>query len=146
MSDPRAGTHNLNIARLCAADIAKAVLVGDRTFAHISDNFHVGMAMGIKASAGGNLVIIPHPDCAPLGPLWVMIVAKGEMMAGVEPAILKAAQTVELAFLNHNSTFHFLCDFCDADAIEAGKFAVARGRGDVGCRIVGLSGNTNIIT
>ena len=101
--------------------------------------------MGIKASAGGNLVIIPHPDRAPLGPLWIMIMAEGEMMAGVEPAILEAAQTVELAFFNHDLTFHFLCDFCDTDAIKAGKFAVASWRGDVGCRIVRLSGNANII-
>jgi hypothetical protein len=76
------------------------------------------MAMWIKTGAWGNLVIIPNPDRTPLRPLWVMIMAKGEMVPGIEPAILKAAQSGEFAFLNHGSAFHFPGHVRDSDAIE----------------------------
>ena len=59
-----AGAHHLHVARFGAALVAEAVLMGDRAFANIGDDFHVGVGMGGKAGVRRDLVVVPHPQAS----------------------------------------------------------------------------------
>ena len=101
MCDAASCTHNLNVTSFCAALIAKAILMSNRAFAHISNDLHVIMAMGGKALTGFNLIIIPNPDGAPLVARRIAVAAEREMMTGIQPAVLKLPKTGVAAFLDH---------------------------------------------
>ena len=64
VADAGAGAHHLHVARLGAALVAKDVLMGDRAFADIGDDFHVGVGMGGKAGVRRDLVVVPHPQAS----------------------------------------------------------------------------------
>src|SRR5207247_944867 len=56
--------HHLHVARFSSALVAETVLMGDRAFADMGDDFHIGMRMGGKAGVWGDLVVVPHPQRA----------------------------------------------------------------------------------
>src|SRR3546814_11021399 len=58
-------TCALPISRLGSPCVAQAVLMRNGALTDISDGFHVLVGMPRETAAGGNLVIIPNPDCAP---------------------------------------------------------------------------------
>lgn len=60
----------------------------------IKNDFHVPVGVRRKSGLGGDDVIIPDPQFAPLHALRIMIVGKGKMMAGVQPAMMGTAQLV----------------------------------------------------
>src|SRR5206468_3529632 len=64
--DPAAGRHHLDVARFGAALVAKAVLVRDRAFADIGDDLHVRMRMRRETGLGGDRVVVPDADIAPV--------------------------------------------------------------------------------
>ncbi len=94
-------THHLHIACFGAAQIAHAVAVGDRTFADISDDFHIVVRVRREAGLRGNLVVVPHADIAPVHAAGVIVRGKGEMMVGLQPAMIGLAKRGEGAVLNH---------------------------------------------
>jgi hypothetical protein len=52
VADAGARAHHLDVARLGAALVAQVVLVGDRAFADIGDDLHVGVRVRREAGAG----------------------------------------------------------------------------------------------
>ena len=92
---PVPGAHHLHVAGLGAALVAEAVLVGDRALAHVGDDLHVGVRVRRKAGVRRDLVVVPDPQRAPAHPLGVVIVGEGEMMLGLQPAVVGAAELVE---------------------------------------------------
>src|SRR5690606_31658779 len=81
--------------------VAEAVLVGDRALAHVGDDLHVGVRMRREAGAGLDGVVVPHPQRAPVHPLRVVVAGEGEVVPGVEPAVVGAAEAGEGAMLDH---------------------------------------------
>ena len=92
MADAAARAHHLHVARFSAALVAKAVLMGDGAFAHVSDDLHVGMGMGRKAGVRCDLVVIPHPQGAVAHIGGIVVVGKREVMLGLQPAVVRAAE------------------------------------------------------
>ena len=64
MPHASSGAHKLNLPRSKDAFISKAVAMGERTFQDIAENFHVPMRMLGKTSAGGDNVVIDHPQAS----------------------------------------------------------------------------------
>ena len=83
MADARAGAHHLDIAGLRAALVAETVLVADGTKTYVGDDLHVAVRMQRETAVGGYFVIVPDHQCAPVGALRMVIVGKGEVMAGI---------------------------------------------------------------
>lgn len=78
MDDAGTGAHHLHVAGLGAALVAQAVLVGDRAFADIGNDLHVAVRVRREAAAGGDLVIVPDPQAAPVLALRVIVVGEGK--------------------------------------------------------------------
>src|ERR1700722_8052585 len=64
MPDPGSGTYDLDVARYGAANIADAILMGDRALADIGDDFHVCMGVQSEAGPGRDLVVVPNHERA----------------------------------------------------------------------------------
>ncbi|MGY4598747.1 hypothetical protein ACVWXL_006493 [Bradyrhizobium sp. GM22.5] len=107
VADAAAGAHHLHVARFGAAFVAEAVLMGDRALAHIGDDFHVGVGMGGKAGVRRDLVVVPDPQGAVTHVVGVVMACEGEMMLGIEPAVIGAAELCEGSEFDHlrNSLF-----------------------------------------
>jgi hypothetical protein len=61
MTNARAGAHHLHVPGFSAALIAKTVLVRDRSFADVGNNFHVRVRVRGKAGVRRDLVVVPNP-------------------------------------------------------------------------------------
>ena len=59
VADAGAGAHHLHVAGFGAALVAQAVLVGDRAFADIGDDLHVGVRVRREAGVRRDLVVVP---------------------------------------------------------------------------------------
>jgi|GEM_PF-4589204 len=59
------------------------------------------MAVRGKAGIGANLVIIPHADRAPAHAGGVMIIGKAEMVARIEPAMVRMAKAAKGSNVYH---------------------------------------------
>jgi hypothetical protein len=57
----------------------------------------------------GNLVVIPHPQRAKAHALWVPVMAKTEMMPGVQPLIAEGAKAGKRADIDHGSVLKLFC-------------------------------------
>ena len=101
VADAGAGAHDLDVAGFCAAFIAEAVLVRDRALPYIGDDLHIGVRVRRKAGLRRDLVVVPDAQRAPIHALGIAVIGKGEMMAGVEPAVVAAAQAVESSAFDH---------------------------------------------
>ena len=73
----------------------------DRAGADIGHDLHVAVGMRREAALRRDLVVVPHSDLAPAHARRVMIIGEGEMVAGVEPAVVGVAQCVEFADVDH---------------------------------------------
>jgi hypothetical protein len=99
----RSGAHHLHVTRRRAALVAKRILVRDRASADVGHDFHVAMRMRRKAALRSDLVVVPYADPAPGHALGVVIVREGEMVAGVEPAVVGVAEAAEGADIDHET-------------------------------------------
>src|SRR5262249_10790176 len=79
VANARSRTHNLHIARLGAAGVAGAILMADRSVAHIIDYFHIAVRVGIKAGMGFYYVVIDNAQCAKSHAFGVVIFRETEM-------------------------------------------------------------------
>ena len=75
--------------------------MGDRAFADVGDDLHVGMGMGGKAGVGRDLVVVPHPQRAMAHIAGIIMAAEREVMLGLQPAVVGAAEFVEGSEFDH---------------------------------------------
>src|SRR5690606_18213346 len=101
VADAAAGTHHLHIAGHGAATVALVVLVADRAFAHIGDDFHVRVRMRREAGAGSDGVVVPHPQRAPVHARRVLVPGEGEMVLGIEPTMIGSTEAGKRATFDH---------------------------------------------
>src|SRR5450432_1134894 len=78
--------------------------MGDRAFTDISDDFHVGVRMGGKAGVWRDLVVVPHPQRTMAHIFGVVMAAKGEVVLGLQPAMVRAAELCERSEFDHENT------------------------------------------
>ena len=84
--------HHLDIAGQGMAFIANRIAMGDRALPDIGDNLHVRVRMGWKTALGGDFIVVPDAQGSPAHPGRIVITAEGEMVAGVEPAMIGMAE------------------------------------------------------
>jgi len=101
MADAGAGAHDLNVARLGAPLVAQTVLMRDGTFTHIGDDFHVGVRMQRETRARLDGIVVPDAQAAPVHTLRIVIACEGEMVPGVQPAVIGGTQRRERAVFHH---------------------------------------------
>ena len=102
MLDARAGAHDLNVACLGPPGVAQAVLVGDGALGHVGDDLHIGVRMRPKACAARDLVVVPHPQPTPMHAGVSVVIREREVMLGLQPAMMAAAESAEGSQFNHN--------------------------------------------
>lgn len=95
MADTGTRTHHLHVARFRASFVAQAVLVGDGAFAHVGNDFPVFMRMRRKTRARLNGIVVPDPQRAPMHAPGIVVFGKGEVMLGIEPAVVGSAEALE---------------------------------------------------
>src|SRR6185312_1740416 len=93
--------HHLDVARDRAPLVAEVVAMGDGAGADIGDDLHVPVRMRVEASAGRNLVVVPDPERAEAHPVGVMVISEAEVMARVQPLVLKAPKARERPHVDH---------------------------------------------
>ncbi|MNH35094.1 hypothetical protein D3C79_957470 [compost metagenome] len=76
--------------------------MSDGAFTHIGDDFHVAVWMRWEPAAGGDQVVVPYPQVAPVHTRRVMVFGKREMVVGVEPAVVGVAKAFERSQLQHD--------------------------------------------
>ncbi|MNE82382.1 hypothetical protein D3C80_1791020 [compost metagenome] len=77
--------------------------MGDRALADVGDDFHLFMRMRREAGAGGDLVVIPDSQWAPAHALGVVVLGEREVVLGVQPAVVGAAELLEGSAFDHQS-------------------------------------------
>ena len=92
MGDPGTGAHDLNVARFGSTFVAQVILVGDCTFTYIGDDFHVPVGVLREARTGGNHVIVPYTQVAPVHAAWIVVLGERKVVVGIQPAMVGAAQ------------------------------------------------------
>src|SRR6185312_2880580 len=93
--------HHLHVTGLGAALVAERVLVGDRAFADIGDDFHVGMWMRREAGVRRDLVVVPHAKRAVAHVLGVIVAAEGEVMLRLQQAMVGGAAFLKWSQFDH---------------------------------------------
>ena len=91
MKNPCASAHHLHITSFGRPFIALAIFMCDGPFAHIGDDFHIAVRVGIKPCIGRNAVIINDQQLPMAHFLRVKIIGKTEMMLGIKPPMIGAA-------------------------------------------------------
>jgi hypothetical protein len=86
-----ARAHALHVAGRNALDVAHIVLVRQLAGEHITDDFHVAVAMRAEAGAGRNPVFIDDAQVAKAHVFWIVITGKRETVEGLQPAMIGIA-------------------------------------------------------
>ncbi len=61
-------------------------------FADVGDDLHVGVRVRREAGLRRDLVVVPHPDRAPAHAVRVVVAGEREVVVGLEPAVVGAAE------------------------------------------------------
>src|SRR5258708_39621584 len=83
VADAGAGAHALGVAGADDGARAEAVLVFERAFEDVGDDFHVVVGVGAETLAGGDPILIDNAEGAEVHVGWVVVGVEGEGMAGV---------------------------------------------------------------
>src|SRR5208282_6408591 len=89
--DSRPGAHSLRFARTYDRAGANAVLVFERAFENVGDDLHVAMPMGRETRAGADAILVDYAQRAKSHLAGIVVVAKRESVAAVEPVDLCAS-------------------------------------------------------
>ena len=86
--DTRAGAHHLHFARADGPAVAHAVLVGHRTGQRYGHDLHVLMRVRTESSAGGDGIVVQHPEHAEVHALRIVVVGETEGVEGLQPTVV----------------------------------------------------------
>ena len=109
VGDAGAGGHPLNFARANNSARAETVLVLKCAVQHVTDDFHVPMAVWRKASLRRHPVFIDDSEAAESHMGRIVIFAKREAVPAVEPAEPGAATGVAWANCQHSTSRSRAC-------------------------------------
>ena len=75
----------------------------DGASAHIRHDLHVAVRVRRESLLGGDLIVVPHADAAPAHASRITVAREGEMMTGVEPAVVGVAERIEFSDVDHDA-------------------------------------------
>ncbi|MNP34237.1 hypothetical protein D3C76_1275130 [compost metagenome] len=113
MRHAAAGAHQLHIAGTDHRAGAQGVLVFQRAFEHIGENFHVAVRVLAEAFAGGHAVIVDHQQIGKTLFFRVAIAGEGKGMERLQPAVIGQATIRCFAKGQHDEI-----SFWDVDSSE----------------------------
>jgi len=88
VQQPAPRTHALHLPRLEAGAVSHRILMGQHPLHHHGDDFHVAVRMQAETPAGGDAVVVDHPQRPKAPPGRVIMPGKAEGMPAVEPVVL----------------------------------------------------------
>ena len=95
--DAGARAHALHVARLDDRTGAHAVLVLQRAFQHVADDFHIAVAVRAETHARLHAVFVDHAQRAKAHFLRIMVIGEGKRVVAVQPAVIGMAAVFCLA-------------------------------------------------
>src|SRR3546814_20661923 len=101
MGGAASGVHDLHVACSRAPLVAEAVLVRDRAFADVGDDFHVGLGLRRETAVRRDAVVVPDAQAAPAHSRRFVIAREREMEMPIQPTVAggaywrKAARSVQ---------------------------------------------------
>ena len=101
MTDTRSCAHALDIADLNDGARARAVLVRQGAFEHVSDDFHIAVRVSGEAGAGNDAVLVDHSEIAELHVLRIIVVTERKGVTAVEPTKPCVTPSVTAAVIDH---------------------------------------------
>src|SRR3989338_3979919 len=99
--DSAAGAHTLDFAGHNHGAVSHAVLMRQRAFQNVGDDFHVLMRMGRKALPGRYPVFIDDAKGAETNMFGIPVFGKGKSVIGLKPAMIKMPAVLASPDLNH---------------------------------------------
>ena len=101
MTDPRAGAHDLNIARSSVADVAGTVFVRDSSLPYIRDDFHFGMRVTTKTLTRSDLVIVPNYQSTKRTICRIPVSGNYKVVTCFEPSVIGGIECLFRSELQH---------------------------------------------
>src|SRR5579864_911165 len=101
MDDASAGAHALDLARTNDAASADGILMLERAVDEIGHDFHIAMAVWLKAAAARYPVLVDDAQRSETHMLRIVIVAEREGMARIEPVDLGSAARFGFSQVDH---------------------------------------------
>src|SRR6266571_6811648 len=95
------GAHPLHVARHDGRAVAHRILVAERAFEHIADDFHVAVAVRAEAGTGLHPVLVDHAQHAVAHVARIVIIGEREAVVRIEPAVIGMAAFAAAAQLDH---------------------------------------------
>src|ERR1700730_10028224 len=95
--------HDLHVARPDHRPGADAVLVLERAFEHVGNDFHVAMPMSPEPLAGADPVFVDHPQRPEAHLLRIVIVAERERVPAVQPPEIGSAAFCSMSYADHST-------------------------------------------
>ena len=104
VTDAGTGTHPLDFARsdLCAG--ADGILVFQRAFENVGNDFHVLVPMGRESFTGLNTIFVDDAQRAEIGVVGVDEVTEGKCMFRIQPAQVHRAAVFCMTNVNHRGS------------------------------------------
>src|SRR5271165_3300171 len=122
-----ARAHVLDVAGLNHRAVAHAVLVSERAFKHVSDDFHVAMRMRGETAAAGNAIVVHDPQGTELYVLRVVVSGERKSETAVEPAVIGVAAVLALTDVNHDGLLGNARGIIYVITIIVNRYIVGRG-------------------
>src|SRR6266478_176417 len=125
VANARPGRHALHFARLNHRSGAQTVLVLQRSFKNIGDDFHVAMRMHAEAAAGADPVIVDDAETAKTHLGGIVVIGEGKRMPAVQPIEPGLPPLVSRSNAYHDKPSFFYV--CQPDALARATLASASG-------------------
>ena len=101
MRDTGTRAHALYIPGSNRGTIAHAVLVRERAFEHVADDFHITMAVRTEAHASGHAVFVDHAQRSETHMRRIVIVGEGKTVKTFQPAMIGVTTIVGFSDFHH---------------------------------------------
>jgi hypothetical protein len=101
VGDAGSCAHQLDVAGHDHRARAHGVLVFQRAFQHVRENFHVPVRMLAETLRRCDAVVVDHQQVGKAVLLRVVVVGEGKRMTRTEPAVLRAAALIGVSDIEH---------------------------------------------
>jgi hypothetical protein len=81
--------------------------MGEGSFQHVGDDFHVAVRVGREASAGVDSVFVDDSQMTEAHVLWIVVVAERKRMAAVQPIGSGASPLIAASNSDHVASLSF---------------------------------------
>src|SRR6266700_484613 len=100
-----ARAHPLDVPRHDGRAVAHAVLVRERPFEHVADDFYVAVAVGAETRAGLDAVLVDHPTVAEAHVLGIVATGEGKAVIRAQPPMIGVTAVFAFSDFNHGASY-----------------------------------------